>query len=122
MSCKEYFMTLKDIKEMLVNGTTFSDQDLCDAILNEGVENVRFLVPLRAVKSRSSIIPSLVEIDNDKRIDTECFIVETDRRMVEDCYKIIFEPVNFTGQTIINEEFYVSDFVSMLRRGEAKIL
>lgn len=115
-------MTLKNIKEMLVNGTTFSDQDLCDAIINEGVENVRFLVPLRAVKSRSSIIPGVVEIDTDNRIDTECVIVEKDRRRVEDCYKIVFEPVNFTGQTLRDEEFYVSDFVSMLRKGEAKIL
>ena len=115
-------MTIKEIKEMLVNGTTFSDQDLCDAIINEGVENVRFLVPLIAVKSRSDIISGVVNIDIYKRIDTECIIVETDRRRVEDCYKIVLEPVNFTGQTLRNGEFYVSDFVSMLRKGEAKIL
>ena len=95
-------MTIKEIKEMLVNGTTFNDQDLCDAIINEGVENVRFLVPLRAVKSRSGIISGVVEIDIDKRIDTECVIVEKDRRRVEDCYKIVLEPVNFTGQTLRN--------------------
>lgn len=115
-------MTIKDIKEMLINGTTFSDQDLCDAIINEGVENVRFLVPLIAVKSRSDIISGVVNIDIYKRIDTECIIVETDRRMVKDCYKIVLEPIAFTGQTLRSEEFYVSDFVSMLRRGEAKIL
>ena len=115
-------MTIKEIKEMLANGTTFSDKDLCDAIIHEGVENVSFLVPLRAVKSRSDIISGVVEIDIDKRIDTECIIVETDRRRVEDCYKIVLEPIAFTGQTLRNEEFYVSDLVSMLRRGEAKIL
>ena len=115
-------MTIKDIKEMLVNGTTFNDHDLCDAIIHEGVENVRFLVPLIAVKSRSDIIPGVVNVDIFKRIDTECIIVETDRRRVEDCYKIVLEPIVFTGQTLRNEEFYVSDLVSMLRRGEAKIL
>ena len=37
---------MKELKEKIENGEWITSDDLCQAIMTDGIENVRFIVPL----------------------------------------------------------------------------
>lgn len=88
-------------------GKWVTSDDLCQAILTDGIENVRFIVPFQ------------IAFDNEK--DIVCKIEERFNREVKQNYKIILIPEkNETGVTYV--DYYTSDFVSLIKSGYIKIV
>lgn len=111
-------ISIQSIKDKLANGEWITDDELCQAIMSEGVENVRFIIPMMAVSGR---FMGIVTCDPTSRIDKVCHIEEGFNRNVVDNYKFNFVPDEYDGSTCSHEEYYVLDFVDLLRSGHAKI-
>lgn len=111
-------ISIQSIKDKLANDEWVTDDELCQAILSEGVENVRFIIPMMLVSCR---FMGLVTCDPTKRVEKKCHIEEGFNRMVSDGYKFNFVPDDYDGTTCSHEEYYVLDFVSSLRNGYVKI-
>lgn len=100
-------ITMRDLKEKIEKGKWVTSDDLCQAILTDGIENVRFIVPFQ------------IAFDNEK--DIVCKIEERFNREVKQNYKIILIPEkNETGVTYV--DYYTSDFVSLIKSGYIKIV
>lgn len=111
--------SMKELKEKIKNGEWVTSDDLCQAILTEGIENVRFIVPLHTVSFRGFGI-SLCNGNEYK--DTICKVEERWNREVEQNYKIILVPVNDDEEVASYEDYYTSDFMSLIKSGHIKIV
>jgi len=109
----------QEIINKLKNNEFVTDDELCQMLLSEGVDNVRFVIPMMTVDCR---FMGLVSCNPNKRVDTVCHIEEGFNRMVSDNYMFNFVPDNFDGSTLSHYDIYTSDFVSWLRSGDAKIV
>lgn len=83
--------------------------ELAKTILERGVANVEFTVPIRPLRT-CLIIAYTTSSDEPEPV--RCRIVEN-RYKVEDNYKIELIPHDYPAHP--KESFYISDFASMLR-------
>ena len=111
-------LPMKDLKERMEKGEWVTSDDLCQAILTEGVDNVRFVVPLGVVSVRGFGISML---NGSKCKDVLCKIEEDFNREVKNNYKIKVVPVVSDESVASSDDFYTSDFVSLIRSGHIKI-
>lgn len=109
----------QDIIDKINNNEFVSDSEVCQMILSEGVENVRFELPI--FKIDAGPIFGVVSVSNESELKA-CHIKESYNRMVADNYKFDFYVDDYDRTTLSHYEMYVSDFVSNLITGRARIL
>lgn len=111
--------SMKELKEKIENKEWVTSDDLCQAILSDGIENVKFVVPLNVVSIKGFGF-SLLSGNEFK--DTICKIKERYNREVAQNYKLIVVPVE-PDETIASEcDFYTSDMLSLIQSGHIKIV
>lgn len=112
-------ITLDSLKAKVDRDEFITEDELLQAILSEGVENVRFNVPMMVVDARAF---GLVSVKNDERINKICHIKESFNRNVMDAYKITLVPDDYDETTLSHEDYYATDLVSCIRSGYIKIV
>ena len=99
----------------LKNKEWVTDDALCQSILTDGVENVRFKIPMHVV--------DLTGLDSyDDVLKTKCKIIEEWNRTVMDNYKLKFYPLENERNVVSYEEYYTMDFVGSIRSGFIEVL
>ena len=78
--------SMKELKEKIEKKEWVTSDDLCQAILSDGIENVRFIVPLNTVCCGGFFL------NGNKFKDTICKIKEEWNREVSQNYKLIVVP------------------------------
>ena len=111
--------SMKELKEKFERDEWVTSDDLCQAILSDGIDNVRFIVPLNVV-SVSGFGISL--LDGRETKDTVCKIEERYNREVERNYKLIVVPVEADETIASSRNYYTSDMVSLIKSGHIKIV
>ena len=109
-------ISIKDFAERVKNKEWVTSDELCQSILSEGVDNVRFIVPFNTVCCGGWFL------EGDKFKDVECKIVEEFNREVKNAYKIHLVPVVKDDTVASSRDFYVSDFCSLIQSGIIKIV
>lgn len=107
--------SMKELKEKVDRKEWITSDDLCQAILSDGVDNVRFIIPLNTVSARGFGI-SL------KTKDTVCKIEERYNREVKNNYKLTVVPVNSDATVANRADYYTEDMTSLIREGRIKII
>lgn len=111
--------SMKELKEKVDKKEWLTSDDLCQAILSDGIENVRFIVPLNIVSARGFGISLL---DGNKTKETICKIEERYNREVKQNYKLVVVPAE-PDETVANSgDFYTSDMMSLIHSGYIKIV
>lgn len=73
---------MKELKEKIENGEWVTSDDLCQAIMTDGIENVRFIVPLNTTCG-------LFFLNANEFKDTVCKVEERWNREIKQNYKIV---------------------------------
>ena len=108
--------SMKELKQRIDNkDDSVTDDDLCIAIMSDGVDKVRFNVP---INKRAG----LFFLDGCDFKMVECKIVESWNREVKNKYKITFVPVIPDVNIGDKREFYVSDLISLIKDGYVEIV
>lgn len=111
--------SMNELKEKIERKEWCTSDELCQAILTDGVDNVRFIVPLNTVSMRVFGIPLA---DGDKFKDTLCKIKEDYLHEVIRNYKVTVIPVESAEDIVSRREFYTSDMLSLIQSGLIKIV
>lgn len=114
-------ISIQSIKDKLKKNEWITSDELCQAIMSEGIENVRFIIPVCEVDFVDPFGLGIVAYDPNKRTERTCHIVEEFNRNVRDNYKLKLYVDNFDGTTSKYDEYYTTDLVSALRSGYVKI-
>lgn len=109
---------INQIKEKINKKEWFSDDELCQAIICTGVDNVKFNVPMSVVDFS---VMGLTLANPSKTITKKCHIVESFGKMVHDGYKLDLYVDNYDGSTVRHESYYTLDLVGLLRSGHITI-
>ncbi len=107
--------SMRELKERVNRKEWITSDDLCQAILSDGVDNVRFIIPLNTVSARGFGI-SL------KTKDTVCKIEERYNREVKNNYKLTVVPVDPDATVANRADYYTEDMASLIREGRIKII
>lgn len=111
--------SMKELKEKIERKEWVTSDDLCQAILSDGIENVRFIVPLNTVSIRGFGISLF---DTRKKKNTVCKIEERWNQEVKNNYKLTFVPVE-PDETVVNSDaYYTMDLISLIKTGYIKIV
>ena len=111
--------SMKELKEKIERKEWVTSDDLCQAIISDGVENVRFIVPLNIVSVRGFGISLL---DGNKTKETVCKIEERYNREVKQNYKLIVVPVKPDETVASYDDYYTMDMISLIQSGYIKIV
>jgi hypothetical protein len=112
--------SMLEVKQKVESGETVYADELCNAILSDGVENVRFSVPLDLTfRERTH---NKLHGETCKVKETLCRIEESELRKIADGYKITVVPVEQTDEVIEKDDYYLSDFASLICNGHIKIV
>lgn len=111
--------SMNELKQKIDNDEWVTSDDLCQAIMSDGVENVRFIVPMNVVTTRAF---GLCIADGNKHKDTLCKIDERWNREVERNYKIVLVPVYSDDEVISEKDYYTSDLIDLIKHGYIKIV
>ena len=106
---------MKEIKNKFENKEHVSTDMFCQAILTDGIDNVRFLIPLECYTLMGMFV------DPSKTKEVVCKINKNDTRSFKLSYKIGFMPV-VSNEEVANRTFYTSDLVDLIKSGYIKIL
>ena len=80
-------ISMRELKEKIENEEFVTSDDLCQAIMTDGIENVRFTVPLNAICGFGFLL------NGNEFKDTLCKVEERPLREVKNNYKIVLVPV-----------------------------
>jgi len=117
---KDWIRTsMKELKEKIERNEWVTSDDLCQAILSDGIENVKFLVPLNIVSVRGFGISLL---DGKKTKDTVCRIEERYNREVKNNYKLTLVPIEADDTVASSDDYYTMDMISLIKDGYIKIV
>ena len=111
--------SMKELKEKVEKKEWVTSDDLCQAILSDGIENARFIVPINTVSARGFGI-SLLDGRNTK--DTVCKIEERYNREVSNNYKLTLVPVETDETVASSDDYYTMDMISLIKEGYIKIV
>jgi hypothetical protein len=112
-------ISMKELKEKIDRNEFVISDDLCQAILSDGIDNVRFIVPLNVVSLRMF---GITMYDNSEFKDTLCKIEEGWNREVRQNYKLTLVPVEPDETVERSREFYISDMIQLIQEGIIKII
>lgn len=104
-------ITLKDIKDRINDRKKFSENELIKAILNEGIENVHFIIPVKKVDDSFEFI-RIDNLRNTKNCEcwVECYISEGIYK-TQNNYAITLRSVN---PIFGYEHYYISDLCALI--------
>lgn len=108
-------ISMKELKEKIENGEWITSDDLCQAIMTDGIENARFIVPLN---TRCG----LFFLNGNEFKDTLCKVEERWNREIKQNYKIVLIPVEPDDSVANSVDYYIEDFVSLIKCGNIKIV
>ena len=108
-------ITMKELKEKIEKGEWVTSDDLCQAIMTDGIDNVRFMVPLNTTCG-------LFFLNGNKFKDTLCKVEERWNREIKQNYKIVLIPEKPDDSVVSSCDYYTNDFVSLIREGVIKIV
>ena len=108
--------SMKELKEKIKNGECVTSDDLCQAIMTDGIENVRFVVPLNTTCGVE------LRLNGNEFKDTLCKVEERWNREVKQNYKIVFVPVKSDESIASSSEYYTMEIVSLIKNGNIKII
>lgn len=94
--------SMKELKEKVEKKEWVTSDDLCQAILSDGIENARFIIPLNK--------------------DTVCKIEERYNREVKNNYKLTLVPVEADETVASSDDYYTMDMISLILSGYIKIV
>lgn len=109
-------LPMKELKEQIERKKSVTAYDLCTAILSDGVDKARFIVPMNTIA-----FPGIFANGCDFK-NVECRVVEEFNREVANCYKLVCVPVTPDVTVVPKREFYVLDMLSLLEDGIIKIV
>ena len=109
-------ISLKEIKEKIENGEWVTSDDLCQAIMTDGVENARFIVPLNTVCVGGFFL------NGNEHKDVLCKVEERYNREVKSNYKLYLSPVEPDDTVASHRDFYTSDMISLIKEGHIQIV
>lgn len=109
-------ITMKELKEKIDRKEWVTPDDLCQAILTDGIENVRFIAPFNIACGSGLFVHA------DKFKDTVCKVEERWNREVKQNYKIVLVPVKPDDSIGCSVDYYTSDMLSLIEDGHIKIL
>ena len=112
-------ISMKELKERVEKDEWITSDDLCQAILSDGIENVRLLIPFNVIAARGF---GITLFDGKKTKEVVCKIEERWNRKVLQNYKLTVVPVEPDETILSHDDFYVMDMVSLIREGHIKIL
>ena len=110
-------ITIEDLKKKIEADEWITDDELCQAIQNTGVDKVKFIVPMAVVDAR---VFGLVSIKVGEYLNKICHIVESFNRMVANNYKLDLYPDVPDENVTSHETYYTVDLVSALRSGRVQ--
>lgn len=108
--------SMKELKEKIKNGKWVTSDDLCQAIMTDGIENVRFVVPLNTTCNVGFLL------NGNEFKDTLCKVEERWNREVKQNYKIVLVPVEPDESIASSSDYYTMDFISLIKSGNIKIV
>lgn len=108
-------ISMAELKRKIANYEDVWDDDLCQAILSDGIENARFIAPFN---TRNDIW----FLNGNEFEDTLCKIKEEWNREVKRNYKLVLIPVEPKDNIASRREFYTSDMLSLIKQGFIKIV
>ena len=111
--------SMKELKEKVDQGKKIYSDELCRAILSDGVNNVRFLAPFNVVQA-SFLGISLLDGSNFEFVKAR--IVEEFNREIKNNYKIKLIPEEQNENISSSHDFYTSDFAQLINNGVIKII
>lgn len=109
-------ISMKELKEKIENGEWITSDDLCQAIMTDGIENVRFIVPLNTTCGFGFFL------NGNEFKDTLCRVEERWNREIKQNYKIVLVPIDHDEGIANSCDYYTSDFVSLIKEGRIKIV
>lgn len=109
-------ISMKEVKKKIENEENVTSDDLCQAIMSDGIENARFIVPLNTTSCFGFFANG-----NDFK-NTLCKIEERYNRKVKQNYKIVFVPLVPNKNIISSVEYYVDDLILLIQSGCIKIV
>lgn len=108
--------SMKELKDKIENGEWVTSDDLCQAIMTDGIENVRFIVPLNTTCGFGFLL------NGNEFKYTLCRVEERWNREVKQNYKIVLIPVEPDESIASSRDYYTMDFVSLIKSGNIKIV
>ena len=108
--------SMKELKEKIKNGEWVTSDDLCQAIMTDGIENVRFVVPLNTTCGFGFFL------NGNEFKNTLCRVEERWNREIKQNYKIVLVPVEPDESIASSRDYYTMDFVSLIKSGHIKIV
>lgn len=115
-------ITLKELKERVEKGEWITSNDLCQAILTDGIEKARFIVPFNTVCNVGLSLGFKFLLNGNEYKDTLCKVEERFNREVKNNYKIVLVPVKADDSIASSSDYYTSDFVELIKSGQIKIV
>ena len=112
-------ITMKELKDKIDRKEWCTDSEFCQAIMTDGVDSVRFIVPLNTISMKVLGLPLA---DGDDFKDVLCKIKEDYLHEVKNNYKLQVIPVEPTEDTISRREFYTGDMLGLIKSGIIKIV
>ena len=112
-------ITMKELKDKIDSKEWCTSDELCQAILTDGVDSVRFIVPMNIVSMR---VLGISFADGDKFKDTLCKIKNEYIHDVKHNYKLTLIPVEPSESIVSRREFYTDDMISLIQSGHIKIV
>lgn len=110
-------MTMKELKEKIDRDEWVVSDDLTQAILTDGVENVRFECPLNPI---DFVIGGVALCNASESVRTLCKVTEK-RYKVENNYKLTVVPVD-ENLMVGSNNYYISDMIGLIKDGHIKIV
>ena len=104
-------VSLEELKKKIEHGEWVTSDDLCQAILTDGIDNARFIVPLNTVCG-----------DGNKFKDTLCKVEERCNREVKQNYKLTLVSVEPDNDVESYCDCYTTDMISLIKSGHIKIV
>lgn len=108
--------SMKELKEKIENGEWITSDDLCQAIMTDGIENVRFIVPLNTTCGFGFFL------NGNEFKNTLCRVEERWNREIKQNYKIVLVPIEPDESIASSRDYYTMDFVSLIKSGHIKIV
>ena len=109
-------ISMKELKEKIENGEWITSDDLCQAIMTDGIENVRFIVPLNTTCGFGFFL------NGNEFKDTLCKVEERWNREIKQNYKIVLIPIEPNESIASSRDYYPTVFVSLIEEGYIKIV
>ena len=109
-------ISMKELKEKIENGEWITSDDLSQAIMTDGIENARFIVPLNTTCGFGFFL------NGNEFKDTLCKVEERWNREIKQNYKIVLIPVEPDDSVASSRDYYTEDLVSLIKEGHIKIV